>query len=310
MAIYGTGGSGKSAALRGIAIAAAVTPRGGPVHVYGIDCGSSGLKMLDGLPHVGEIINGDDVERVGGCCAGSGTSPTTAFRPLRRGPGVHHRGVPAAGQPAGREADLRPGGRHVRVPRSLRIQPPVRAVGHLPAAGHRRPSPGHPPGGHRRPPQLRPGVAACLHPAAAGAAPVLRGRLHVPGRPQGRPQRRVAARARPAGRAGSPACRAGRQLEPGAAGARSATSSARPCSARAWSRRRRSSGSRSRWTWTSCPPAAPDTPGHRRRRRNAAAGRDHGQGPAAAGRPSGRRPDRGAGHPGLRPAPLQPARPN
>ncbi len=65
MAIYGTGGSGKSAALRGIAIAAAITPRGGPVHVYGIDCGSSGLKMLDGLPHVGEIINGDDVERVG-----------------------------------------------------------------------------------------------------------------------------------------------------------------------------------------------------------------------------------------------------
>jgi S-DNA-T family DNA segregation ATPase FtsK/SpoIIIE len=65
MAIYGTGGSGKSAALRGIAIAAAVTPRGGPVHIYGIDCGSSGLKMLDGLPHVGEIIDGDDVERVG-----------------------------------------------------------------------------------------------------------------------------------------------------------------------------------------------------------------------------------------------------
>ncbi|WP_255769695.1 FtsK/SpoIIIE domain-containing protein [Pseudarthrobacter sulfonivorans] len=65
MAIYGTGGSGKSAALRGIAIAAAVTPRGGPVHIYGIDCGSSGLRMLDELPHVGEIIDGDDVERVG-----------------------------------------------------------------------------------------------------------------------------------------------------------------------------------------------------------------------------------------------------
>ncbi|MGN7148895.1 FtsK/SpoIIIE domain-containing protein [Arthrobacter sp. SAFR-179] len=65
MAIYGTGGSGKSAALRGIAIAAAVTPRGGPVHVYGIDCGSAGLRMLEELPHVGEIINGDDVERVG-----------------------------------------------------------------------------------------------------------------------------------------------------------------------------------------------------------------------------------------------------
>ncbi|MCA4133672.1 FtsK/SpoIIIE domain-containing protein [Arthrobacter sp. M4] len=65
MAVYGTGGSGKSAALRGIAIAAAVTPRGGPVHVYGIDCGSSGLRMLEGLPHVGEVISGDDVERVG-----------------------------------------------------------------------------------------------------------------------------------------------------------------------------------------------------------------------------------------------------
>ena len=33
MAIYGTGGSGKPAALRGIAIAAAVTTRGGPVNV-------------------------------------------------------------------------------------------------------------------------------------------------------------------------------------------------------------------------------------------------------------------------------------
>ncbi|MEC5180114.1 FtsK/SpoIIIE domain-containing protein [Arthrobacter sp. CG_A4] len=65
MAVYGTGGSGKSAALLGIAIAAAITPRGGPVNVYGIDCGSAGLKMLDELPHVGEIISGDDVERVG-----------------------------------------------------------------------------------------------------------------------------------------------------------------------------------------------------------------------------------------------------
>ncbi|MCE3245987.1 MAG: cell division protein FtsK, partial [Arthrobacter sp.] len=65
MAVYGTGGSGKSAALRGIAIAAAVTPRGGPVHVYGIDCSSAGLRMLEELPHVGDIIDGDDVERVG-----------------------------------------------------------------------------------------------------------------------------------------------------------------------------------------------------------------------------------------------------
>ncbi|MCS5498140.1 FtsK/SpoIIIE domain-containing protein [Cnuibacter physcomitrellae] len=64
MAIYGTGGSGKSATLRTIAISAAVTPRGGPVHVYGLDFGSSGLRMLEELPHVGAIIDGDDEERV------------------------------------------------------------------------------------------------------------------------------------------------------------------------------------------------------------------------------------------------------
>ncbi|RFA17261.1 cell division protein FtsK [Subtercola boreus] len=64
MAVYGTGGSGKSATLRSIAVAAAVTPRGGPVHVYGLDFGSSGLAMLEELPHVGAIIAGDDQERV------------------------------------------------------------------------------------------------------------------------------------------------------------------------------------------------------------------------------------------------------
>jgi S-DNA-T family DNA segregation ATPase FtsK/SpoIIIE len=64
MAIYGTGGAGKSATLRTIAVSAAVTPRGGPVHVYGLDFGSSGLSMLEELPHVGAIIDGDDEERV------------------------------------------------------------------------------------------------------------------------------------------------------------------------------------------------------------------------------------------------------
>jgi S-DNA-T family DNA segregation ATPase FtsK/SpoIIIE len=64
MAVLGTGGSGKSATLRTIAVSAAVTPRGGPVHVYGLDFGSSGLAMLEELPHVGAIISGDDEERV------------------------------------------------------------------------------------------------------------------------------------------------------------------------------------------------------------------------------------------------------
>lgn len=64
MAIYGTGGSGKSTTLRSIAIAAASTVRGGPVQVYGLDFGSSGLTMLEELPHVGAIVSGDDEERV------------------------------------------------------------------------------------------------------------------------------------------------------------------------------------------------------------------------------------------------------
>ena len=129
MAIYGTGGSGKSAALRGIAIAAAVTPRGGPVHVYGIDCGSSGLRMLEELPHVGEVINGDDVERVGRLLRllrDIAEQRSARFAEVRASTIVEYR---QAGQPAGREADLRPGGRHVRVPRSLRTQPPVRRCG-------------------------------------------------------------------------------------------------------------------------------------------------------------------------------------
>lgn len=64
MAIYGTGGSGKSTTLRTIAISAASTVRGGPVHVYGLDFGASGLTMLEDLPHVGSIVPGDDEERV------------------------------------------------------------------------------------------------------------------------------------------------------------------------------------------------------------------------------------------------------
>lgn len=64
IAIFGTGGSGKSTALRTIATSAAFTARGGPVHIYGLDFGSRGLQMLQELPHVGDIIDGDDEERV------------------------------------------------------------------------------------------------------------------------------------------------------------------------------------------------------------------------------------------------------
>ncbi len=64
MVVYGTGGSGKTALLRTIAIAAGFTVRGGPCHVYGIDFGALGLAVLSDLPHVGSIIAGADHERI------------------------------------------------------------------------------------------------------------------------------------------------------------------------------------------------------------------------------------------------------
>ncbi len=64
LAIYGTGGSGKTVTLRTLAAVAGITPRGGPVDVYGLDFAGGGLRMLESLPHVGSIVSGDDVERV------------------------------------------------------------------------------------------------------------------------------------------------------------------------------------------------------------------------------------------------------
>ena len=64
IAVYGAGGSGKTVTLRTLAVSAGITPRGGPVDVYGLDFGTGGLKMLEVLPHVGSIVSGDDPERV------------------------------------------------------------------------------------------------------------------------------------------------------------------------------------------------------------------------------------------------------
>lgn len=63
LAVFGTGGSGKSTFLRTIAISAGLTKRGGPCVVYGLDFGSRGLSMLEPLPHVGSIISAEDSER-------------------------------------------------------------------------------------------------------------------------------------------------------------------------------------------------------------------------------------------------------
>jgi S-DNA-T family DNA segregation ATPase FtsK/SpoIIIE len=64
LAIFGTGGAGKSVTLRTLAAVAGITPRGGPVNVYALDFGGNGLRMLETLPHVGSIVPGDDTERV------------------------------------------------------------------------------------------------------------------------------------------------------------------------------------------------------------------------------------------------------
>ena len=64
MAVFGTGGAGKSAVLRTIAAAAGMTVRGGPCEVYALDFGARGLTMLEALPHVGSVVPGDDHERV------------------------------------------------------------------------------------------------------------------------------------------------------------------------------------------------------------------------------------------------------
>lgn len=63
IAVFGTGGSGKSAFLRSLAISAGLTARSGPCFVYALDFGSRGLSMLEALPHVGAVIGADDTER-------------------------------------------------------------------------------------------------------------------------------------------------------------------------------------------------------------------------------------------------------
>ena len=65
LAIFGASGSGKSATLRTIAVAAGSLAKVARVDIYGFDAGSAGLAMLEPLPHVGAIIDAADQERVG-----------------------------------------------------------------------------------------------------------------------------------------------------------------------------------------------------------------------------------------------------
>lgn len=60
----GAGGAGKSTALRSLAIAASITPKGGPVNLYGLDFAGGGLTPLEPLANLGSVVPGDDDERV------------------------------------------------------------------------------------------------------------------------------------------------------------------------------------------------------------------------------------------------------
>ncbi|WP_165356856.1 FtsK/SpoIIIE domain-containing protein [Nocardioides zhouii] len=60
----GTSGCGKTTALRTLAVASAISPRGGGAHVYGLDFAGGGLRLLEPMPHVAPIVAGDDEERV------------------------------------------------------------------------------------------------------------------------------------------------------------------------------------------------------------------------------------------------------
>lgn len=64
MVVFGTSGSGKSTLLRTIATAAGMRPEAGATNVYCLDFASGGLSVLSRLPHVGSIVDGEDVERI------------------------------------------------------------------------------------------------------------------------------------------------------------------------------------------------------------------------------------------------------
>ena len=62
--IYGASGSGKTTALRTIAVALAAQTPPERLHLYGLDFATRGLNSLEGLPHCGGVVLGEDEERV------------------------------------------------------------------------------------------------------------------------------------------------------------------------------------------------------------------------------------------------------
>ncbi|GAA4831793.1 FtsK/SpoIIIE domain-containing protein [Luteimicrobium xylanilyticum] len=69
LGVYGTSGAGKTTTLRAVAAAAGWACAGsdgaaGSVHVYALDFAAGGLRVLEPLPHVGAVVDGEEGERV------------------------------------------------------------------------------------------------------------------------------------------------------------------------------------------------------------------------------------------------------
>lgn len=63
--VLGAGGSGKSTLLRSLAAAFASSWSPDMLHIYGLDFGSGALRPLQTLPHCGDVVPGEDLDRVG-----------------------------------------------------------------------------------------------------------------------------------------------------------------------------------------------------------------------------------------------------
>jgi len=64
VAVLGAGGSGKSTALRTVAVALSRSAATHPVEIYGLDFAGGALAPLEALPTVGAVIDGSDAERL------------------------------------------------------------------------------------------------------------------------------------------------------------------------------------------------------------------------------------------------------
>lgn len=62
--IFGAGGSGKTVLLRTIAASLARRSSPADLRMYALDFGGRGMAMLAGLPQMGSVVAGDDVDRV------------------------------------------------------------------------------------------------------------------------------------------------------------------------------------------------------------------------------------------------------